>query len=129
VYLQNPIYNGVLTITTLVYTVSLYLLDVDSDLSLKLDESAIEIPGLILSLIFLVDLIANLACFGFKRIWNEHSILIFEIFLSFTYWTSYVLDVWVFEDPTTWGHFTRINAIFQLRNLRTVELLSELKDF
>ena len=128
-YLQNPIYNGVLTITTLVYTVSLYLLDVDSDLSLKLDESAIEIPGLILSLIFLVDLIANLACFGFKRIWNEHSILIFEIFLSFTYWTSYVLDVWVFEDPTTWGHFTRINAIFQLRNLRTVELLSELKDF
>lgn len=68
--LDNSIYNGVLTILVLTYTVILYLLDEDVTMKVMKHGHAVEAPALILTTYFLLDLIANLVCLGFKQAWR-----------------------------------------------------------
>jgi lipopolysaccharide/colanic/teichoic acid biosynthesis glycosyltransferase len=68
--LADPVYNGILTMITFIYTIIVYIITLDEAKTL-MDYSrfSLEIPALILTLIFLLDLIANLICLGFRRSW------------------------------------------------------------
>lgn len=91
-HLQNPIYNGVLTSTTLVYTIALELLEANLTWPLLNENFWIEFPAILLSVIFLLDLIANIALLGIRRICKDRKILILEIFISLAFWVTYVLE-------------------------------------
>ena len=60
--LDNPIYNGALTIISAIYSVCLYKLDLDETSLLIINrfDLWIELPSFILNAVFLADLIANL---------------------------------------------------------------------
>ena len=80
-FLNDPIYNGILTLTTLFYSFALYLINIDDEfLSLNFT-LAIEMPAFILTFIFLIDLITNVFVIGVKRIFTERFTLVLEIFL------------------------------------------------
>lgn len=114
---------------TILYTLILYIVDIDAMKYAFYDDTWIEIPALILTLIFLADLIANFVVIGSTQMWEKRRVLYLEVLLQILYWMSYLLTFWVFTDVSILGRFARIDAIFQLRNLRIVELLAELKEF
>ena len=110
--LNNSIYNGSLTMLTIVY--SLCLFDIDSDGPAEMRELGvwIEVPALILTIIFLIDLLANFIVLGPKRVWKERRILVLEIILQLVYWLSYIIDFSVLRNISIYGRFARINAVF-----------------
>ena len=109
------------------YTIAIYLVDSDIELTNHIEtlQEWVEGPALLLTLIFLFDLIAHLIVNGTKNL----GILYLEILLQIFYWLTYILDFAIYREMSTLQRFTRVNAIFQLRNLRMVELLSEFKEF
>lgn len=78
---MNPYYNGLLTFLTLVYTVLLYAADISDETIADHDYAFLEIPSIVLSVVYLVDLITNYICLGPRKIWEERKILIFETVL------------------------------------------------
>ena len=56
-----------LTLITLMYTIVLFLVDVDRHIILLGVKYAVEMPAFILSIIFLLDLLANLIIAGPKK--------------------------------------------------------------
>lgn len=127
--LNDPIYNGSLIFATLVYTVCLFDFDQDDHVDMEKHRILIELPALVLTLIYLLDLVANFVVLGPAQIWSDRRILVMELLLQLTYWISYFVDFVVLKNVSIYGRFARLNAIFQLRNFRAIELLSELQDF
>lgn len=72
----------------------------------------IEIASVVLTFIFLVDLIANIAVLGCKKIWVERKTLVFEMILQLAYWTFLIADLAITEDYSPFVNFSRINCIF-----------------
>ena len=127
--ITNPVYNGVLVSITLMYTLILFLVDIDRHIITLGVKLATEMPAFILSALFLLDLLANLIIVGPMNTYSKRKVLILETFLSLSYWTLFIIDIIDVTPDTNLSRFTRINAIFQLRNLRVFELLWELKEF
>ena len=44
-------------------------------------------------------------------------------------WSLFIKYFLLDHNKTVFGQFTKINAVFQLRNVRTLELMTELTDF
>ena len=98
--------------TTIIYSVILF--DVDTDGTVGLSEYGvwIEIPALILTLVYLLDLVANVIVLGPKRLWESRRILLLETVLQLVYWTSYIIDFTLESSVSIYGRFARINALF-----------------
>ena len=81
--LNNPIYNGTLTIISVIYSICLYKLDVDeiSLLIINRYDMWIEMPSFILNAVFLTDLVANFIVQGIKQIYQKRKILLLELCL------------------------------------------------
>ena len=67
---------------------------------------------MILTIIFLVDLVANIVVVGIKSVLKERKELVLEIFLQLFFWTSFIIDILWVEDRTVFGTFLWINAVF-----------------
>ena len=65
----NPIYNGVIIMSTILYTLILFNIDEDGAIDLVEYGIWIEVPALILTLFYLVDVVANFVVLGAKRVW------------------------------------------------------------
>ena len=111
--LKNPTYNYVLTMVQLAYTLVLYVIDM-FNIQSKTERNEIgdELPALILTIIFLVDLVANIVVVGIKSVLKERKELVLEIFLQLFFWTSFIIDILWVEDRTVFGTFLWINAVF-----------------
>ena len=128
--LYNPIYLGVLITVTLMYSLTLFLVDVDRYIIIPAFKGATEVPGYILSTIYTLDLLANLIIVGPMRSYKKRKVLIFETLLSIGYWSAILYDQTsnsIADDNVS--RYSQINAFFQLRSLRVFELLIEIKEF
>ena len=67
--LGDPIYNGILIVTTLAYSLILYAIDDYGTYTLLDDSNWIELPAFILTICYLLDLIANFVVLGPTRMW------------------------------------------------------------
>ena len=106
------------------------MVDVDRNLIVLGVKEYVETPAFVLSGVYLVDLIANMITLKFKVILKTRKFLVLEIFLQLSYWTTFFIDIAVKTgEDSNLARFTRINAIFMLRNLRVLDLLAELKEF
>ena len=106
------------------------MVDVDRNLIVLGVKEYVETPAFVLSGVYLVDLIANMITLKFKVILKTRKFLVLEIFLQISYWTTFFIDIAVKTgEDSNLARFTRINAIFMLRNLRVLDLLAELKEF
>ena len=110
--LYDPIYNGLLTLITLMYTIVLFLVDVDRHIILLGVKYAVEMPAFILSIIFLLDLLANLIIAGPKKTVKHRKLLILEALLQIAYWISFTADIIDTGTDSNLSRFTRVNAIF-----------------
>ena len=106
------------------------MVDVDRNLIVLGVKEYVETPAFVLSGVYLIDLIANMLTLKFKVILKTRKFLVLEIFLQLSYWTTFFIDIAVKTgEDSNLARFTRINAIFMLRNLRVLDLLAELKEF
>ena len=106
------------------------MVDVDRNLIVLGVKEYVETPAFVLSGVYLIDLIANMLTLKFKVILKTRKFLVLEIFLQISYWTTFFIDIAVKTgEDSNLARFTRINAIFMIRNLRVLDLLAELKEF
>lgn len=130
--LDNPVYLGCLLFANAFYSVALYYLDVDYEKIYYEYDFLVELPAFLMTLVFLVDLVLQFLVHGPRYLFKEKLMqTTLEIALQVTYWASLIVDlVGPRNEQYGTGHrFMRVNIIFLLRNLRILELLSELRDF
>ena len=107
----------------------LYILEAYDGYKILKYKIYIEFPTIILSFVFLVDLIANFAVNGFSWVYENRRVLYFEIVISVAFWICFIIDMFIFTDRTIESRFTRMNAVNSLRIFRAFELVYELTDF
>ena len=110
--MTNPVYNGTLVLISLMYCIAFFFVDVESSVELLKRSFWVELPAFLLTILYLVDLVANLIVMGCKGMWRERRILCLEVFLQFCFWLSYMIDFMVFNETTILGRFVRINSVF-----------------
>ena len=111
--LADPVYNGLLTTATIVYTLVLFLVESNENIFIRGVKEIVELPALILSVLFLLDLIANFVVLGLKGVLRKRKELLLELCLQIAYWTLFLVDIFLLTDETKpAARFTRINAIF-----------------
>ena len=111
-----------------VYAIFLYSIDVDQPFDMVSKGYIVEVPATILTSLYLIDLVANFVVLGPKKMWSDRCILYLELILQITYWVIMSTE-WFNSETSIFSRFIKINAIFQIRNIRVIELLVELRDF
>ena len=97
---------------TIVYTLALYSVDINMTSATLKEYVYLEFPSMFLTIVFLLDLIANFIVLGATKVWEKRRILYMEIFLQVSYWLIYILCRWVIIDKSYIGRFSIIDAIF-----------------
>ena len=111
--MADPVYNGLLTTATIVYTLVLFLVESNESFFIRGVIEAVELPALVLSVLFLLDLVANFIVLGLKGVLRKRKSLLLELCLQLAYWTLVLVDLLLLTDETKpAARFTRINAIF-----------------
>ena len=77
------------------YTLILFLIETNKNITVFKTKNGVEIPALVLSVIFLLDLIANMVVLGLRKILQKRKILLLEFCLQIVYWSLVVDDLFL----------------------------------
>ena len=124
--MDNPIYNGALLLTTFLFALLQFYTFEATGLTFVL---LYFVPTVLLSFVFLVDMVVNFWKRGFKNVRDNRPILFFEVFLTTFYWISFTRATVVNEDYNPIAKYSHTNTIFWMRLLRCFEFMQELHDY
>jgi len=125
--MDNPIYNGSMLIVTFIFCLlQFYAIDATDNLTFM---AGYLVPTVVISSIFLIDMIINFSTRSFKNIRKKRPVIFFEIFLSISYWISFIIDASMNLDYTKTAQYSTTNTIFWMRLLRCFEFMMELHDY